>query len=301
MEGQAPLGLAGCDLPRAGDACVRSPVPKLVGVGSLESGAIHPLAREPADADLGDEDRGQHRAHPWDLLDHRITPVIPEPLCDLTIDQADLAVLDLEPVPDRFDPDGVGVGEGSGVQQLCAGFAEPIGHRNRYALFGEYGVDLAAQTRAQLAQLDAVTDQLAQLAEFRRRDPRLGQPSQTEQVREILSVAFVVLDPALAPGVAQRMSQMQQAAQLCDHIRGPVPAVASLHHDFSVRHDLAERRGQRQGLVADAPTIQDPAVTVLADDHAARAMQVDYFQSGQPSDWVEYRRRQNRESGHLFS
>jgi hypothetical protein len=49
---------------------------------------------------------------------------------------------------------------------------------------------LAAQVRAQIHQLGPVTDRLAQPPGGRRRDPRLGQPAQAQQIGQVGGVPF---------------------------------------------------------------------------------------------------------------
>ena len=83
---------------------------------------------------------------------------------------------------------------------------------------------LGLEPGPQRDQLVPVADQLPQLPHLRRRDPRLRQPTQAQQVGQVGGVAVVVLDPPVAPVVAQRVGQMHRRAPLA--AAGPPPSTS---------------------------------------------------------------------------
>ena len=110
-------------------------------------------------------------------------------------------------------------------------------------------MQLRFQPGAQLHKLGSITDQLAQFPDRWRRDPRLGHPSQAEQVDEIGGVAFVVLHAALAPVQRRRCRQVQIAAQLVEEIRGPVPAIGRLENHLRLLAGIGDRRREIDRIV----------------------------------------------------
>jgi hypothetical protein len=88
-------------------------------------------------------------------------------------------------------------------------------------------------------------DELAQLPNLWRGDPRLGKPAHPQQVGEVLRVALVVLDPPVLEGLhPQRVRQVHRRPQLGEGVRGPVPAVGRFQHHLGcfagAGHDLAQ-------------------------------------------------------------
>ena len=71
----------------------------------------------------------------------------------------------------------------------------------------------ALQLRRRPDQLRAMADQLAQFPGRRWRDPRLGQSTHPQQVRQISGVAFIVLHPPILEHLhPQRVRQMHAGA-----------------------------------------------------------------------------------------
>jgi hypothetical protein len=68
-------------------------------------------------------------------------------------------------------------------------------------------VDLGFQSRAQGDELGPVADQLPQCPDFGWSNTRLGQPSSAQKVGQVGGVALVVLDPALASIVPERVGR----------------------------------------------------------------------------------------------
>src|SRR5262245_56438854 len=65
-------------------------------------------------------------------------------------------------------------------------------------------------------------------------DPRLRQPPETQQVRQIAGVAFVVLHPPLPPVVARRVRQMHREPSFFEQVDRPIPAIGRLDHHLHV-------------------------------------------------------------------
>ena len=66
--------------------------------------------------------------------------------------------------------------------------AEHVVDRRQHAFFGHHRMHLGLEPRAQLHELGAVADQLAELPDRRRRDPRLRQATQPQHVRQVAGV-----------------------------------------------------------------------------------------------------------------
>ena len=93
--------------------------------------------------------------------------------------------------PQRLHSGGVGVAQLAGVEQAGARDAEQVAHRHRHPFFGQNGVDLGLETGPQMDQLGPVADQLSQLAQLGRGDPRLGQASHAQQIDQVGGIAPV--------------------------------------------------------------------------------------------------------------
>lgn len=72
---------------------------------------------------------------------------------DRPVEHLDLAFEELEEVPERFDADRKASLELHGVEELRAGDAEQVAHRNSDALFREHGVDLLFRRGAEADEL----------------------------------------------------------------------------------------------------------------------------------------------------
>jgi hypothetical protein len=195
--------------------------------------------------DLGDEHRREDRADPRQQLDGAVSGVGAQPSGDQPGEGVDLEVQRGDQPQQRVDPGPGFHRQSRGGEQLLPGRAEQVAHRHLYAGGGEHGVDLALQIRAEADQLGAVTDPAAQLPGGRWGDPRLGQPTHPQQIRQVRGVALVVLDPAQREHLhSQRMRQMHARAQLGEGVRSPVPAIRRLEHDVGclagAAHDLLQ-------------------------------------------------------------
>ena len=135
-------------------------------------------------------------------------------------------------------------------------------------------MDLGLETRPEGDELGPVADQFPQFPHLGRGDPRLGQTTEAQQVGEIPGVALVVLHSPVPPVVPQGMGQVQPAAALLQHVRGPVPAVASLQDDLRVRAGLGQLQAQRHRIVLDTDHLEFLALRGHPHDHAAAAVQI---------------------------
>ena len=156
------------------------------------------------------------------------------------LEHDDLPVVDLDQVAQRLDPDRVALTERHGVELLAAGGAEHVHHPGQDTFFGHHRVDLGLEPGAQLHQLGPVADQLPQLTDRRRGDPRLRQTTQAQHVGQIGGVDHVVLDPPIPPVQRLRVGQMHRRAQLLQQVHHPVPAVGGLDHHLRARTSLSQ-------------------------------------------------------------
>jgi hypothetical protein len=134
---------------------------------------------------------------------------------------------------------------------------------------------LGLETRTELDQLGPIAHQLARLPHRRRRDPRLRQATQAQQVRQVAGVTLVVLDPTVAPVVARGVREMHPEAGVLKQIHGPVPAVGRLDHHLRVTTRLAHHLEQRHRVVRDPDGVELLALSAHRVDHRAATMQVD--------------------------
>lgn len=72
---------------------------------------------------------------------------------DLAVGHGHLAVVELDQVAQRLDPDRVCPPEGHLVEQALAGDAEQIAHRDVHAVLGQHCVHLGLEPRAQHHEL----------------------------------------------------------------------------------------------------------------------------------------------------
>jgi hypothetical protein len=99
------------------------------------------------------------------------------------------------------DLPGIRLGQHELIQPPRAPGAEDVRAGHLDAELGQHAVDLVLAAGAQLHRLAAVPRDLSQLADLRRGDPRLGQPTHPQQVGQVAGVELVVLDPAVAEGL----------------------------------------------------------------------------------------------------
>jgi hypothetical protein len=191
-----------------------------------------------------------------------------ELLGDQAGEERDLVVVGVDEVQQRSDAQSVRASQRRLGEQGHAGLAEQVAHRHGDAFLGQHRMHLRLEPGAKCHALGAVTDQLAQLPDLRRSDPRLRQPPHAQQIAQVAGVQLIVLHPPVGPALhTQRMGQVHVRAARGEHIGGPVPPVRCLEHHFGVGAGLLDRARQRDGVVVDADLFEDLTVGVLADDH----------------------------------
>ena len=161
------------------------------------------------------------------------------------------------------------------VEEALATDAEQVAHGHGHALFGQHGVDLGLEVRAEVDELGPVTDVLTELTLGWRGDPGLSQASQAQQVDQVGGVALVVLHPPVAPVVAERMGQVHGAPALLDHVGRPVPAVGGFEDHLGVLAGLGQLGRQGNRIVVDPDRVERLSCPVAPHDHAAAPVQVD--------------------------
>ena len=158
--------------------------PRAQGLGCLEAGDV---------ADLGDEDGGEDAAHALDGLDGVVAGVVAKDAVDVAVQEADLAVVELDEVSQHGD---AVESRRRGARGSRAGRHRP-GPTCRLGSGGSRSwpspVDLGLETGAQVGQLHAEADHLAELPGLGWGDPGLGQAAETKQVGQVSGVALVVL------------------------------------------------------------------------------------------------------------
>jgi len=103
-----------------------------------------------------------------------------------------------------------------------------------------------------------VTDQLTQLPDLRRGDPRGRRPIQTQQVRELGGIELVGLRPAaLHRGDPTRVREMDLEPSRGQRIRRPVPAIGRLDRCWRTGTRLGDLGNQGRHRVLDPDTLQD--------------------------------------------
>ena len=133
----------------------------------------------------------------------------------------------------------------------------------------------ALSPTAQLHQPRSITHQLACLTHGWWCDPRLGEATETQQVREVAGVAFVVLHPSLPPVVARRVRQMHREPGVTEEIDRPVPAIRRFDHHLRALARRADDLEQPQRIVVDPFAEQLVALRVHRVDHRPATMQID--------------------------
>ena len=134
---------------------------------------------------------------------------------------------------------------------------------------------LGLESGAQFNELGPVAHQLPQLTRRRRCDPGFGKSADAEQIDEIIGVPLVVLHSSLAPVQPRRRCEVDVGAEGLQQIDRPIPAIGRLDDHFRFLAGLCDDRGEIRRAVGDARLGQCVAVTVLADDDRAAAMEVD--------------------------
>jgi len=154
-------------------------------------------------------------------------------------------------------------------------------------------VHLAAKTTAQAAQLGPIAHQLPQLPNLRRGDPRLRQTAQAQQVGQVLGIAQIVLDPAVAPVIPGGVGQVQPGATILDDVGGPVVAIGRLHHHFGISAGLGDLCRQGKWFVVDSSGADHVTISTLSHDDTPAPMQINTdvlsLHKGLPSSIEEQR------------
>ena len=194
---------------------------------------------------------------------------------DVAVQEADLAVVELDEVSQHGDAIEVGVGELEGVELGVAARAPHVASTRQDPVLGHHRVDLGLEPRAQVAQLDAEADHLAELSGLGRGDPGLGQATEAQQVGEVPGVALVVLHPPVSPVVAVRIGQMDLVAHLFQEIGGPVPAIGRLDDDVAAHRGCAHLLGEADRVVVDPDRVDLLSGLVHPVDDRPSAVQVD--------------------------
>jgi hypothetical protein len=154
-----------------------------------------------------------------------VAAVVAEMGVDVALEQADLTVIDRDQFAQGLHPEGVVAPQRHGVELGVAGHTEHVTHRGQHALFGHHRVHLGLEPGTELDQLGPIADQLAQLSDGGRGDPRLRQATQAQHVGQVSRVGDVVLHPTLAPVERLRVDQVHPGAQLLEQVHHPVVSV----------------------------------------------------------------------------
>lgn len=142
-------------------------------------------------------------------------------------------------------------------------------------MLAHHCVDLSLETRAELDQLEAVTNHLPEFPDFGRGDPRLGQTAEAEKVDQVVGIALVVLDAPVPPVVPQGMGQVDPSPHLLEDIRRPIPPERRLQYHLWLWAGGGHRFRQRHWTVVDPDLGENLTSRVLPHDHRPAPVQVD--------------------------
>jgi hypothetical protein len=118
-------------------------------------------------------------------------------------------------------------------------------------------VDLGLGTGAVPDERGAITHELAPLSDLGRRDPALGQAPEGQHGAQVLGVAHVVLDPAIAPVVPERMGQVDAGAEVLEDVGRPVPAIGGFQDHLGLGPGGGHGLGELEGLARDPHAAED--------------------------------------------
>ena len=190
-----------------------------------------------------------------------VARVAAQPAVQLDLDRGDLIGQHQHQPPLRGQPGRVGSGQRQRVQQPGRGVGLELGRGQPDVVLGQQRPDPGLHGGGQLHQLAAVPDQLPQLPQLRRGDVGLGQRPEPEQVRQLVGVGRVGLDPlALAQRLhPQRVRQVHLEPGREQRVDRPVPAVGRLDRHRTPRptRPCGTRQPTPSGRCRSAPT---PAV-----------------------------------------
>jgi hypothetical protein len=96
--------------------------------------------------DLGHEHGGQDRPHAVDDLDRPVALMVAQHLGDAPVQIVDLAVVDVDQVPQGVEAGHVGVGEVEGVELGGAAEPEHVHPRRQYAVLAHHRMDLGLES-----------------------------------------------------------------------------------------------------------------------------------------------------------
>jgi len=116
---------------------------------------------------------------------------------------------------------------------------------------------------------------LPQRPHLLRGNPRLRQPPQPQQVRQVRRVPLIVLDPPVTERLdPQRMRQVHLGPGRLERIDRPVPAVRRLDHNPRILPRTGDHAPQRLRAVPDPDRLELAPVLSHPHQHAALPVQV---------------------------
>jgi len=159
-----------------------------------------------------------------------------------------------------------------GIERLRPDRAEHIRGPRDHPALAQHGMDARLGRRPFSDELAPVADRLPKSTDLRRGDPRLRQPPDPQQLRELPSIQRVGLrlsvlhrsDPA-------RMREDRLESRLGQGIDRSVPAMGRLDRDRRTRLGRPSLPEQRRHRALDPDTLQDLTLTIHPHDHMATA------------------------------
>ena len=103
----------------------------------------------------------------------------------------------------------------------------------------------------------AIAHELAQLSDRRWGDPTFGEATDAQHGGEVACIVLVVLDPAVAPVVPERMGEMDVGAELFEDVGGPIPAIGGLEDDLRFGPRSGHGLGELKRLTQDPFAAED--------------------------------------------
>ena len=156
-----------------------------------------------------------------------------------------------------------------------------------------------------------VAHQLALAPHVFGRDPRLGQSTHPQQIRQVRGVAKVVFHPPVGKALhPQRMRQMQPRPGFIEHIGHPIPVVGGLDDYLRRRAGLGDLLGQHRRIRGEPHRLQPLTRRGHPHHHRAPPMKVQTHYllscvrfvhkgaSSSRSGWHEHPRACAREATH---
>ena len=94
-----------------------------------------------------------------------------------------------------------------------------------------------------------IAHELAQLSDLGRGDPALGQTPEAQHGGQVTGVALVVLHPAIAPVVPERVSKVHMGAELLERVSRPIPAIGGFEDHLGLGPSSGHGLGELEGLL----------------------------------------------------